>query len=104
MMLVERGARRLPALAALERRIDRELDRLEHRDRHLREPAAGAPVPCDRRVNGVCSRPSMRTGTIIGVGLVGDQAGAVIDLHQAAGDGDAAFRKDDQRVAGLAPR
>ena len=40
----------------------------------------------------------MRTGTTIGVGLVGDQAGAVIDLHQAAGDGDAAFREDDQRA------
>ena len=43
----------------------------------------------------------MRTGTTIGVRLVGDHGGAVIDLHQAAGDGDAAFREDDQRIAGL---
>ena len=39
-----------------------------------------------------------------GVGLVGDQAGAVIDLHQAAGDGEAALGEDDQRLAALAPR
>ena len=36
-----------------------------------------------------------------GAGLVGDQAGAVVDLHQAAGDGDAAFGEDDQRLAAL---
>ena len=37
---VERGAGRLPALAALERGIDRELDRLQHGDLDLREPLA----------------------------------------------------------------
>ena len=35
-----------------------------------------------------------------GVGLVGDHRGAVIDLHQRAGDGDASFREDDDRLAG----
>ena len=34
-----------------------------------------------------------------GVALVGDHGGAVINLHQAAGDGDAAFREDHQRLA-----
>ena len=40
---VERGAGRLAAGAALEGGIDRELDRLEHRDLHLGEPARAAP-------------------------------------------------------------
>ena len=35
------------------------------------------------------------------VGLVRDHRGAVVDLHQAAGDGQAAFRKDDERRAVL---
>ena len=36
-----------------------------------------------------------------GFEFVGDQAGTVIDLHQAAGDRDAALRKDHQRLAFL---
>ena len=101
--LVERGARRLPAVLALERRIDRELHRLQHRHRDLGEPAPPhlrLRQPRERRVLEAVDahRHDQR------VGLVGDQAGAVVDLHQAAGDGDAAFREDDQRLAVLAPR
>ncbi len=44
MIVVERGAGGLPALAALERRIDLELDRLEDGDGDLGEPAGGAPA------------------------------------------------------------
>ena len=36
-----------------------------------------------------------------GIGLVGNQPGAVVDLHQAAGDGEAPLREDDQRLAAL---
>ncbi len=97
---VERGARRQPALAALELGIDRELDRLEDRDLDLREPlAAHLPLgqPAERRL--LQALDAHRHD--LGIGLVGDHGGAVVDLHQAAGDGDAPFRKDDQRVAGL---
>ena len=34
------------------------------------------------------------------IGLVGDHRGAVIDLHQRAGDGDASFGEDHDRLAG----
>ena len=34
-------------------------------------------------------------------GFLRDQPGAVIDLHQAAGDGETPFRKDHQRIARL---
>ena len=100
--LVERGARRHAAVLALERRIDGELHRLQHGDRDLGEPAAAhlrAIQPRERRR----LEPFDPHRHDHGVGLVGDQAGAVIDLHQAAGDGDAAFREDDQRLARLAP-
>ena len=60
--LVERGAGGLAAILAAQVGIDRKLDRLEHRDRHLREPAPPHLLPLDRRLNGVASRPSMRTG------------------------------------------
>jgi hypothetical protein len=35
-----------------------------------------------------------------GIGLVGDHRGAVIDLHQRAGERDAAFREDHHRLTG----
>ena len=95
---VERGAGRLAAGAALEGGIDRELDRLEHRDLDLGEPAPAhlaARQPAERRL----LQPFDAHRHHLGIGLVGDQRGAVIDLHQAAGDGDAALRKDDQRLA-----
>ena len=97
---VERGACRLPALAALELGIDRELHRLEDRDLDLREPLAAHLAlgqPGERRL--LEALDAHRHD--LGVGLVGDHGGAVIDLHQAAGDGDAALREDDQRLAGL---
>ena len=34
------------------------------------------------------------------IGLVGDHRGAVIDLHQRAGDGDASLREDHDGLAG----
>ncbi len=37
----------------------------------------------------------------LGIRLVGDHAGAFIDLHQGAGDGDAPFREDHALPAGL---
>ena len=53
----------------------------------------------DRRENGVASSPSMLHRHDHRAGLVGDQADAVINLHQAAGDGDAPLGEDDQRLA-----
>ncbi len=50
--LIERGARRLATLPALQLGRDREIDRLQHRDGHLREPAAAhlaALEPRERR-------------------------------------------------------
>ena len=75
-----------------------ELHRLEHGHRDLGEPAAAHLAfgqPGERR--GVEAFEPHRHDE--GVGLVGDQSGAVIDLHQAAGDGQPAFREDDQRLA-----
>ena len=96
--LVERCTRGDAAVLALERRIDRELDRLEHRHPHLGEPAAahlGLRQPGERR--GVEAFEPHRHHE--GFGLVGDEARAVIDLHQAAGDREPALREDDQRIA-----
>ena len=98
--LVERRARRLAAVAALERRIDREPHRLEHRHRHLRPPAAAhllARQPREKRALEALDLHRQDHG----VGLVGDEAGAVVDLHQAAGDGEAPLGEDDQRLAAL---
>ena len=97
---VERGARRQPALAALEIGVDGELHRLQYRDLDLRKPLAAhlsLRQPAERRL--LQALDAHRHD--LGIGLVGDHGGAVIDLHQAAGDGDASLRKDDQRVAGL---
>ena len=96
--VVERSARRLPPPAAFQLRIDGEPHRLEHGDGDLGEPASphlAAFEPAeDRRL-----RPLDAHRHHHGVRLVGDQPGAVIDLHQPAGDRDAAFREDDQRFA-----
>ncbi len=46
----------------------------------------------------------MRTGRIIGLGLVGDQPGPLVDLHQRAGHGDAALGEDHAVPARLRPR
>ena len=95
---IKRGSGGLPPLAALELRIDIKLDRFKHCDGDFRKPAAAhlrALEPAeDRRLRPVDAHRHHH-----GVRLVGDQAGAVIDLHQAAGDGDAAFREDHQGVA-----
>ena len=97
---VERRTRRLPSPAALERGIDRKLHRLEHGHFDFREPFAAhlsLGQPAERRLLQALDahRHDLR------IGFVGDHGGAVVDLHQAAGDGDAALRKDDQRIAGL---
>ena len=97
---IERGAGRHAALLALERRVDAEPHRLQDRRRDLGKQAAAHLVAAEagekRRLQALDAHRHHHR-----VGLVGDQAGAVIDLHQAAGDGDAAFRKDDQRLAAL---
>jgi hypothetical protein len=98
--LVERHASRLPPPAALERGIDGEPDRLEHRDRDLGEPFA-AHLPLRQTAERCLLEPLDTHRHDLGIGLVGDHGSTVIDLHQAAGHGDAPFRKDDQRVAGL---
>ena len=98
--LIKRRAGGDAAFLSLQRGIDIELDRLENFDGHLRKPAPAhlrAVEPRERRR----FEPLEADRHHHRVGLVGDQPGAVIDLHQAAGDGDAAFRKDDQRVAVL---
>ena len=97
---VERGARRLAAMFSLQGRVDGERDRLEHRHgdfgepapphlllRQPREPGRREPVEVDRHDHRAR--------------LVGNEAGAVIDLHQAAGDGETSFGEDDQRLAAL---
>ena len=69
-----------------------ELDRLENFDGHLREPAAAhlrAVEPRERRR----FQPLEPHRHHHRVRLVGDQAGAVVDLHQAAGHREAAFGK-----------
>ena len=95
---VERGAGGLPALAALELGVDLEFHRLEDRDRDFRkQPAAhlaAFQAAEDRRL-----RPLDADRHHHGVRLVGDHRRAVVDLHQAAGDGDAAFGKDHQHIA-----
>ena len=95
---VKRGAGGLPALAALELRIDLELHRLEDGDGDLRKqpaPHLRALEPAEnRRLRPVDAHRHHHR-----VRLVGDHRGAVVDLHQAAGDGDAAFGKDHQRIA-----
>ena len=98
--LVERRARRLAAVAALERRIDREPHRLEHRHRHLRPPAAAHLLARQPREERALEALDLHRQDH-GVGLVGDEAGAVVDLHQAAGDGEAPLGEDDQRLAAL---
>ena len=88
----------MAAVLAPERRIDGELHRLQHGHGDLGEPAAAnlaAMQPRERR--GV--EPFEPHRHHEGVGLVGDQACAVVDLHQAAGDGEAPLREDDQRLA-----
>ena len=98
--LIERRAGRLAAVPALERRIDRELHRLEHRHRHLRPPAAAHLLARESREERALEALDLHRQDH-GIGLVGDEAGAVIDLHQAAGDGEAPLGEDDQRLAAL---
>ena len=97
---VKCGAGRAAAGLAFQRRIDRELDRLQHRRGHLGEPAPRrllARQQAERRAlqAGDADRHHRRSR------FVGDQAGAVIHFHQAAGDGDASLGEDHQRMAGL---
>ncbi len=98
--VVERGARRAPTRPAFQRRIEIELDRLQHRDRQLREQLASHLILAQARERRAL-QPVDADRNDGRVRLVGDQPGAVIDLHQRAGDGEAAFRKDDQRLAAL---
>ena len=97
---VERRARGLPALAALELGVDGELHGLENRDRHLGKPAPAHLTLLEPAERGLLQAFDAY-GHDLGIGLVRDQGRTVIDLHQAAGDGDAPFRKDDQRIARL---
>ena len=96
---VKRGAGGLPPLAALELGIELELHRLENRHLDLRKhPAAHLRVLEPAEDGGLRSLDA--DGNDHGIRFVGDHGRAVVDLHQTAGDGDAAFRKDDQHVAG----
>ena len=87
--------RRQPALAALELGVDGEPHRFENRHRHFGEPA-----PAHLSLGQSAERRLLQAldahGHDLGIGLVRDHGGAVVDLHQAAGDGDASLRKDDQ--------
>ena len=98
--LVQRRARGLAAVAAFQLVGDRELHRLEHRDGHLGKPAAvhlaARQARERRRLEPFDAHRHHHRAR-----LVGDQADAVIDLHQAAGDGDAPFGEDHQRLAAL---
>ncbi len=97
---VERGAGGLPAGATLQ--FGRDLDAARRQDRHLDalEPAPvhlGAVQVGEARVLRALD-PYRYDGC---ARLVGDEAGAVIDLHQAAGARDATLGEDHQRGAAL---
>ena len=92
-----RGTLSLPASAPLERGIDLKLHRFEDGDLDLREPAL-ARLPGRKPAEGSSLQALDMHRDDVSIGLVGNQRGAVIDFHQAAGDGDAALGKDDQRL------
>ena len=97
---VKRGAGGMAAVLSLERRVDGELDRFEHGHDDLRKPAPPDLVLRQarewRRLKAVdANRHDHR------VRLVGDEAGAVIDFHQAAGDRKPTLGEDDQSLARL---
>ena len=96
--LVKRGARGLPPPAALELRIELSLTGSRMVTVIFGNSRRRTCVRLSR-LKIVASGPSMCTGTTIASDLSAIIAGAVVDFHQAAGDGDAAFRKDDQHVA-----
>ena len=98
--VVERGAGGLATRAALEVARHGELLRLE--DRHL-DPRKQAAVHLRAGEVGEARflRPLDAYRYHRHAGLVGDEAGAVVDFHQAAGPRQAPFREDHQRRAAL---
>ena len=77
---------------------DRKPDRLQHRDRDLRQETAADLLAGEPREAGMLETVDLDRDDGR-VAFVGDQAGAVIDLHQAAGNRQPALREDDQRIA-----
>ena len=95
--LVERRASGLAARLTLELIRHGQGDRVQDGDAHLGEPAPAnllaGKAGEDRRLQPVdLHRHDLRAG------LLGDEAGAVIDLHQASGDRQAALREDDEAL------
>ena len=93
--IVKRGARRRTPLAAFKCRVNFHLHRFEDRHPDLREqPAAhlGMLQAAEHRL----FRPVDANRNNHRVRLIGDHRRAVVDFHQAAGNGDAAFRKNHQ--------
>ena len=100
--VLQRSACSLPARLAAQARIDLEPGaggRMVTRD--FRKPGFLGLDFAESSRSASARRPSMRTGMTRRVGLVRNHRGAVVDLHQAAGDRQAAFRKDDERRAVL---
>jgi hypothetical protein len=97
--VVERRPARLAAATAAQLRVEPQAHRLQHGHVHAREPAApglAAPQARERRR----FQPLSAHGHDHGVALVGDHRRAVIDLHQAARNGEAPLREDHERLAG----
>ncbi len=98
--LVELGAGGGTALSAFQLFRHGQFLRFHHGHLHFREQALADLVRVqvgERRLFQAvdADRHDLRAG------LVGHHGGAVIDLHQAAGDGDPAFREDRHRLAGI---
>ena len=98
--LVKRRARRLPPRFAFKIWINLHVHRFKNRDFHLRKPAPPHLQPVqsrkDRRLEALdAHRHNLRAR------LFCNQPRAVIDLHQASGDRQTAFRKDNQTVSAL---
>ncbi|CDX61376.1 hypothetical protein MPL1032_390012 [Mesorhizobium plurifarium] len=98
--LIERGTRRGAPLAPLQFLRDFELHWFQDGHLDLREQAAAHMLRGEPREVALL-QPFDAHRHHHRAGLVGDHGGAVIDLHEAAGDRDAAFREDDQRIAAL---
>ena len=97
---VERSPGGEPALAPLEFGINGELHRLENRHSHLGEPAP-AHLTALESAEWRLLQAFDADGHDLGIRLVRYQGSAIIDLHQAAGDGDAPLREDDEGIAPL---
>ena len=98
--VIERRARCPASLTACERRIKRQLARRLNGDPHFGKAHLGQ-LRHPEKTEGCPFQSLDPYGDDIGISLVSNQACALIDLHQAAGDRQPPFRENHQRLAAL---